>query len=170
MLCQFCKKRDATIHFTNVIGDKVEKIHLCRQCADEKGFDYLKKSNFAMDDLLSGLMSAAAGGAPAGTRNRCPNCGASLSSIMKAGKIGCSVCYGHFADELMPSLRHVHGNTRHRGKAPTRHAGARRRTRIEDLRRELDEAVSKERYERAAELRDEIREIESAERTEGGAS
>ena len=168
MLCQFCKKREATIHFTNVMGSKVEKIHLCRQCADEKGVDYLKKSNFAMDDFLSGLMSAATGAAPAGMRTRCPNCGASLASILKAGKIGCSVCYEHFGTELMPSLRHVHGNTRHRGKAPRRHSGLNRIRRIEDLRRELDEAVAEERYERAAELRDAIREIESPPENEGG--
>ena len=41
MLCQVCKKREATIHFTNVVGSKVEKIHICPHCAEEKGFDYL---------------------------------------------------------------------------------------------------------------------------------
>ncbi|MBN1885945.1 MAG: UvrB/UvrC motif-containing protein [Candidatus Krumholzibacteriota bacterium] len=167
MLCQFCRKREATIHFTNVMGDTVEKIHLCRQCADEKGFDYLKKSNFTMEHLLSGLMSDAAGAAPAGMRDRCPNCGATLASIMKAGKIGCSACYEHFGEGLMPSLSHMHGNTRHRGKIPGRLGGPSRRRRLEDLRRELADAVAEERYERAAEIRDEIRSIGSTD--EGGA-
>ena len=46
MICQFCRKKDATIHFTNVDGNDVQKIHLCRACAEARGFDYLKRSNF----------------------------------------------------------------------------------------------------------------------------
>ncbi|MCK4235960.1 MAG: UvrB/UvrC motif-containing protein [Candidatus Krumholzibacteria bacterium] len=168
MLCQVCKKREATIHFTNVVGKNVEKIHLCSHCAGEKGFDYLKKSNFAMEDLLAGLLGAAAKAAESKKgRNRCPNCGTSYVSFKKAGKLGCSQCYDFFEAQLVPILRSIHGDTRHLGKVPGRfREKVSFKRRISELQDELNRAVEIERYEKAAELRDEIKRIKES-RVEG---
>ncbi len=161
MLCQICKEREATIHFTNVVGSKVEKIHLCSHCAEEKGFDYLKKSNFAMGDLLAGLLDTSA--KPSGKKVKaggCPNCGTSYSSFKKVGRMGCSRCYEYFEKQLMPLLRSVHADTRHLGKVPTRYSkkvSAERK--VLKLQEELDRAVELENYEKAAELRDEIKKL-----------
>jgi protein arginine kinase activator len=169
MLCQICKQREATIHFTNVVGSEVEKIHLCSGCAEEKGFDYLKKSNFTMGELLVGLVdSAGRKGKQRAGADVCPNCGHSYSEFKKAVRLGCAQCYEHFEAQLLPVLRSVHGNTRHIGKVPKRfRASVSRRRRVVELEDELARAIELEQYERAAELRDEIKGLKQS--NEGGA-
>ena len=55
----------------------------------------------------------------------------------------------------------IHGATKHVGKHPQRHQGdSDWQTHLIRLRRELQEAIEEERYERASEIRDEIRRIE----------
>lgn len=157
MICQICRNHEATIHFTNVVGNKVEKIHLCETCAEDKGFDYLKKSNFSMSDLLVGLVdSSVRAGGKGG--NVCPNCGHNYRSFKKSVLLGCSRCYEHFQAQLLPVLRSIHGNTRHIGKVPKRfRAGLKLKRRVIELEEELARAVELEQYERAADLRDEIK-------------
>lgn len=164
MKCQFCKKREAAIHFTNVIDDKVEKIHICRQCAEEKGFEYLKKSNFAKVDLIAGLLKSAVDTADGrGGPGSCPNCGTRYTTFKKVGRLGCPECYEFFQLQLLPLLRSIHGDTRHQGKAPgpVKESFNLKRKVIE-LKEELARAIKKEEYERAAELRDEIKSLEES--------
>ncbi|MCK4538628.1 MAG: UvrB/UvrC motif-containing protein [Candidatus Krumholzibacteria bacterium] len=158
MLCQFCQEREATIHFTNVIGTRVEKIHICQDCADEKGFDYLKKSNFEKGDLLAGLMNLAAGvEKPGKVRKRCSGCDRTYADFRKTGKLGCSQCYEVFRTELDQVLTSIHGDTRHKGKVPERFGQRIDLSRkIHELQRELQNTIELEQYERAAEIRDEI--------------
>jgi protein arginine kinase activator len=169
MQCQFCKKREATIHVTNVENNAVRAIHLCAQCAEERGIDELKKSNFAMTDFVAGLFdSALAASEKEAAPETCPNCGTSYSTFQEMGRLGCSGCYEYFERQLMPLLRSIHGNTRHVGKIPQRfgkQVGLRRKTR--KLQEELDLAIQLEHFERAAELRDEIRKLGESERGEG---
>jgi protein arginine kinase activator len=161
MLCQFCKKREATIHVTNVESNTVRAIHLCAQCADERGIDELKKSNFAMTDFVAGLFDSALAAAEKETApESCPNCGTSYSAFQEMGRLGCSQCYEFFQKQLIPLLRSIHGNTRHLGKIPQRFGKqVSMRRRVHKLQEELDLAVQLEQYERAAELRDEIRKL-----------
>lgn len=169
MICQFCKKREATIHVTNVESSKVRAIHICAQCAEERGFDELKKSNFAMTDFVAGLFDSAFAAAEKGiSPDSCPNCGTSYSAFQEMGRLGCSQCYEFFQQQLIPLLRSIHGNTRHLGKIPQRFArqvSLRRKAR--GLQDELELAIQLEQYERAAELRDAIRKLVETERGEG---
>ena len=157
MICQFCKKREATIHFTNVDGERVQKIHICRACAEEKGFDYLKKSNFEKTDLLAGLLSSALPEKKS-TRRKCSHCGRTYAAFVKTAGLGCSKCYESFGEDVEKVLKRIHGNARHLGKSPRRHCSDKinARRRIRALEDELNIAVGVEDYERAARLRDEI--------------
>ncbi len=160
MKCQICKKAEASIHVTNMVGDKVKKLHLCRKCAEEKGYDYIKKSNFKMGDLLSGLVSSSHKSAEKKEGLVCPNCGLSFSEFERVSRLGCSECYRFFQIQLPPLLRSIHGDTRHVGKFPKR-MGKRLELKrsIDRLRNELDRAVEVEDYEKAAELRDRINDL-----------
>lgn len=161
MRCQFCRKRTATIHFTNVVGSKVQKIHICRECAEEKGFEYLKNSNFEKNHLLAGLMTGSSptegreGTAGAGS---CASCGRTYSAFSKSASLGCSKCYEEFRHGINKVLKSIHGDARHRGKSPRRMCSEKlhARRRMRELKEELNIAVEVEDYERAAELRDEI--------------
>ena len=82
--------------------------------------------------------------------------------------MGCPACYQHFADNLEPLLKRIHGSAVHTGKVPVRSGGTIRLKReIADLRRRLAARVEREEFEAAAGLRDEIRELEDKVRKGG---
>lgn len=168
VLCEQCEKRPATVHLTKIINNQKSEAHLCEECARRKGEPgFFMEPSFGFHDLMANMFDAenAIPHAPdqTGTRpaTRCENCGFSYADFRRAGQLGCSECYETFDRQLEPVLRKLHGSTRHTGKAPARLGGAARtRREAERLRRELQDAVAKEEYERAAGLRDRIRQIE----------
>ena len=84
---------------------------------------------------------------------------------MRSGKIGCADCYETFYDKLLPLLERLHGKTNHVGKIPNSFEEIAKeentQNETEKLKAELDEAVKAQNYEKAAELRDRIKELES---------
>ena len=94
-------------------------------------------------------------------RQSCPVCGITFFEFRNEGRLGCPHDYVRFDAELEPLILNIHGNTKHIGKRPRRAEGdSDWQTDLIRLRRELKEAVEQEYYERASELRDEIRGIE----------
>lgn len=71
--------------------------------------------------------------------------------------MGCASDYALFQDMLEPLLERIHRATEHTGKRPR---AGQLRAEIEQLRQHLEEAVSTENYEKAAQLRDRIRQME----------
>jgi protein arginine kinase activator len=93
---------------------------------------------------------------------RCPSCGYEYSDFKKIGRFGCPDCYEAFEAQLVPMLRQIHGNTHHSGTAPENvQPRVKRRRRVSELKQELARAIEAENYERAAEIRDEIADMES---------
>ena len=39
MLCCICKEKEATVHLTQIAGDKMQKVDLCEECAKTRGVD-----------------------------------------------------------------------------------------------------------------------------------
>lgn len=162
MLCQECRKRPATVHLTKIINGQKTELHLCQQCAQEKGeFEYLFQPVFSFPNLLAGLMGAPASPEVPTVEERCPGCGLSYSDFAQRGRLGCSRCYETFAARLDPLLKRIHGHVQHTGKVPRRTGGlVRVRKEVNMLRNELQRAIEREEFERAAKLRDQIRELE----------
>jgi protein arginine kinase activator len=188
MLCQQCQKREANVHFTRVINGKKVEMYLCEQCAAEKGkFTFSPQLNLV--NFLWGFpgFGANAGFSQAGPREiRCEVCNMSFDDFRKTGKLGCANCYRIFRNNLNPILRRLHGNTEHTGKVPLnvsndsqekpsiksaniKQESTDQEEEIKRLKEELAAAISSERYERAAELRDRIRDLENARKKQGGA-
>lgn len=95
-------------------------------------------------------------------KKTCPVCGITFAEFRQAGRLGCSYDYVCFQEDLEPLLTNIHGTRTHRGKRPTRSAGAPdRQHELIQLRREMQDAIAQEEYERAGEIRDQIREIEN---------
>ena len=117
--------------------------------------------------LLSGFMGSAA---PARQVTRCPGCGASFEDITRSGKIGCAQCYHTFRGQLLPIIQRIHGTAQHKGKVPGSSAlrvtdtnnkiVAVEETPLEEKKRLLKQAIETQDFERAAVLRDEIKELE----------
>jgi len=68
----------------------------------------------------------------------------------------------------MPLIMNIHGETKHVGKRARRsEVSLDEETDVIRLRREMKEATTKEEYERAAKLRDDIRKIEQRKKPPG---
>jgi protein arginine kinase activator len=167
VLCQNCHERKATMHYKQIINGEEQEFHLCEYCAQEQG-NLIAQAMQAFDfnHLLSGLLNMDVSPgitAPPITSSRCDVCGMSYQQFTQVGRFGCPHCYEAFAPRLEPLLRRIQSNTRHTGKVPQR-AGEqlKRQRRLEQLRKELNQAVASERYEEAARLRDEIRRLEQS--------
>ncbi len=171
MICTKCQRRPAVFHATRLVGDTVENLHLCEQCAAEQGdLSLPADAHLAVQQFLASLMGIAGaetGVAQAPPGARCPHCGLAYAEFAQTGLLGCPECYDAFSEQLEPLVHRIHGKGNHAGKFPGRAGAAvQERRRLEERRRELAAAVHEERFERAAELRDEIRALEAAGRPE----
>jgi len=164
MLCQQCQKKVANVHFTQIINGKKIEMYLCKQCANEKGqFGFSPQLN--LGDFLWGIPAFSANtGFPQVKQPeqvRCNVCGMSFEDFRKTGKLGCANCYKVFRDNLSPILRRIHGSIEHTGKIPGKVSKCLKTTNeLESLKTELAAAIEKEEYEKAAVLRDKIKELE----------
>ena len=160
MLCQVCKKREVNVHFKEIIGGEVRELHLCDVCAKEKGLGESFFPGFSLPELMLGLTKLEI--PPSLEKGpQCSGCGISYEEIIKKGKLGCSLCYQNFTEYLDPLLEKIHGKVYHSGKVPKEGKKEDRLDRkVYELRKKLEEAVRKEEYEKAAEFRDELRELE----------
>jgi protein arginine kinase activator len=161
--CKICGKRPATIHYTEIVNNKIVTFDLCVECAEEKGIEVQKGGSYGLGDLVAELIDGTVRDETSKIgRVRCPECGYQFSDFRNIGRLGCPECYRSFEAQLQPLLRHIHGGTIHGGKTPVRlsERGSWGPSIIQ-LRDELARAIEGEDYERAAELRDEIRRLES---------
>ena len=85
----------------------------------------------------------------------CEVCGIKFVEFRNSGRLGCPHDYQEFRDELTPLLENIHGETRHCGKTPRRLPQSKQtQSELIQLRKQLQQAVTKEAYEEAARLRD----------------
>lgn len=122
-----------------------------------------------------------------GQVQQCPACRLTFGSFKTDGKLGCPLCYRAFESQLSSILQRAHeGGTHHSGKFPRRLARisaapdhpasrsqadsdaatdltalAEKARRLASLRKHLTDAVAAEQYERAAQIRDELKQLQS---------
>ena len=157
MLCDICKKNDATVHLTQIVDGKMLKVDVCEACAKAKGVH--DTEGFSPSDLLLGL-GAAEEIKVEGGGTRYPVCGFTQADFKKAGRLGCPECYKTFAEGLEALLKSMHKGTRHVGKVPELLRRSRDLSdRLAALQKKLAEAVEEENFEQAAHLRDQIKQM-----------
>jgi protein arginine kinase activator len=163
IMCKDCGKRPSTVHYTEIVNNQMTSMDLCAECAELRGISVDKQESYGLGDLVAGLIdSAAETESEKMGKVRCPACGFAYSSFKKVGRFGCPECYTAFEKQLVPLLRQLHGSTRHEGKSPkTLGPKAALRQEIVELQESLAKAVTNERYEEAARIRDRIRDLES---------
>ena len=104
MLCQECKKNQATIHLSQTINGQKTETHLCESCAAKLNPFNIKlvlPFQFSIHNLLSGLMQEedAAGVESENYKNLiCPTCGTNYGQFRRQGRFGCPDCYETFGD------------------------------------------------------------------------
>ena len=176
MKCDLCEA-EATVHETQIVNGQVMVRRLCERHAAEVGLTGMAgvpSSGSAATVVLNVQQQA-------GTVLKCPTCGLSYAAFRQHGLLGCSQCYEAFEDKLAPLIERAHqGGTHHIGKTPKRMLAAaqgedpqavekllgsarERAERVALLRKQLEDALAQEQYERAAAVRDELRRYESQE-------
>ncbi|PKG24519.1 UvrB/UvrC motif-containing protein [Niallia nealsonii] len=168
MLCSECNQRPATLHYSKIINGTKTEFHLCEQCAAEKGelFMLNGSSGFSFNSLLANLLNIE----PSFQQIKqnpykkedvlqCKECSMTFSQFLEVGRFGCPSCYETFKEQLQPVLKRLHGgNIEHKGKVPERIGGhILIKKDIGKLKEDLKELINKEEFEKAAEVRDEIR-------------
>ncbi len=160
MLCDKCKKNPATIQITTVINGEKKEEHLCQSCAAATGalnmpefswqnfFPKLVMNDFMPDVKVEEL--------------HCPSCGLQLSQFNKRGLFGCPDCYQTFRSQILPTLSQIQANTTHIGKVPKRGGGDfALKKELNDKKIQLNHLVAEEKFEEAAKLRDEIKNLQN---------
>ena len=186
MVCEACQEKEATVHIQEIVGTRKRVHHLCAECAEAQG---LNSDNLQGLDLAAMLLKMAQKdfvGDPAapettppcpGPVRRCRQCGLTEKEFSRLGRLGCPGCYTAFADLLDPLIREIQTGCRHTGKIPFNSTAAVPPVTPESavpppppvtppagndmlrLEIELKQAVQAEAYEKAAQLRDDIRQL-----------
>jgi len=163
--CQKCD-RQATFHITDLVDGKPKELHLCEECAQKFLTPTEEEASEVMPAMAGLLAQHLAVGETADQlarldQRRCPVCSITFLEFRKQGRLGCPYDYEFFREELEPLLLNIHDQTQHIGKVPKRSPrGGDQQTQLIRLRREMKEAVNTEEYEKASEIRDQIRDIE----------
>jgi protein arginine kinase activator len=162
MVCDHCGENEAIIHLTQIENNEMRTFQLCEECAAAKGLEPGQQAgNLPLTEFLA---QVGRGGESSASQGPCLFCGLKLDEFKKSGRLGCPQCYVSFDPHLKGLLRRLHGGTQHVGKVylPPDPSVAEQQEHLAGLRRKLDRAVQSEDFERAAQIRDLIRTMESA--------
>ena len=174
MLCQKCKKNEATVHIVKIVNGEKQEICLCENCATEADniqvnfllvinikknfpnilnefFQRIDNSNNSKKIDINKKMDIV-----------CKNCGERLSNFQKTGKLGCPQCYNAFRDSLIATIEKNQAGNEHVGKVPKKNeTELTDKKKIAILKEKLQECILLEAYEKAAVIRDEIKSLEN---------
>jgi len=154
--CSICNKQ-ATVHLTQIVNNKIHKMDLCESCAQKKGVT--DPQGFSLADLLS---KTAITQQVEDAQLVCPKCGLQTSDFRRTGRLGCATCFEFFAPILRPVLEDIHVGVTHVGKVPLVAVNRQQNyAKLQRLQNSLARAIEEEAYEEAAKYRDQIKLIES---------
>ncbi|MBN2000274.1 UvrB/UvrC motif-containing protein [candidate division KSB1 bacterium] len=164
MLCEICRSNPATKKIHLIFKGQSKELAVCEECAEQQN---LHNPFSGLSDSLGLLLfeflakSLAQHGDEADDGVRCENCGMSLGDFKQKGAFGCSDCYNSFRPVLIGMLRRIHGSSKHIGSRPQKLINATSAKNLQKLRQQLKQAIAEEKFEKAAELRDIIHDIEN---------
>jgi protein arginine kinase activator len=152
MLCDDCKNKPATIFFKEVLPGKVIELHLCESCAHKRGL--MMDKRLSPIEILQKLLKKRS------TKDEqviCPDCYLSLAEFKRLGRFGCSHCIENFRPHIENLIKQLHQSSKHIGRRPKQ--GVRRSFEVFKLREQLSQALDKEAYEDAAQIRDKLKDF-----------
>lgn len=162
MKCTNCKNNEAVVYIKKNINGKVTEEALCSECAKKNG-------EMSFDNFSNGLFNGLFGYRPTvekTKKTKCDLCGTTFEEIKRTGRIGCAHCYDVFKDELSKVIESIYGNAVYHGslyELPENNSvnDTADKSETEKMKEELRLAVINEDYEKAAVLRDKIKQAEA---------
>lgn len=160
--CSECRK-PIVVRYTEIVGDSIVETSMCADCPL-----LAKRLYGSQAPLMTGLQISAPGGLC------CGNCGISWEAIKTGNPLGCSDCYEVFGDLILVELTattkisskastHKKAMPIHIGRAPGESLEISPSLRLLALNEALKETLSREDYEQAAWLRDQIKALTDSE-------
>ncbi len=162
MLCQICQNKTAEIKISHVINNKKMETNLCKKCAEEKG---MNNPLMNLPKIFGNFITELIGEEFSKTKkesesNKCSKCGTTWEYFQKNGLLGCDNCYKTFQTDLNHVLRRIHGSNQHIGSRPKSCRQIVDDTELDKMKKNLHRAIKQEKFEKAAELRDIIRDVQ----------
>jgi len=177
MLCDRCKKNQATFHKSIYINGKGYETHLCGECAKlvkfedninfdtdfgfnnlDMEFNRLEKSLFNeffnSDNFFAPTMFLEK------NDKKCPKCNSTFNDFLRRGKLGCAQCYDTFEEEIRDMLENMDNPTDFNLDVIDTKKEI---SEIDKLNDKLKKAIAEERYEDAGELKNKINELRNKE-------
>lgn len=160
--CSECKKPIA-IRYTEIVGDTITHTSMCADCPELQR----RLHGTSPRELVANQT-----GNPAGLE--CGNCGTTLEEVKRGHRLGCPDCYTVFEDVLLMELQSANrvparintakkGPSIHIGRSPGEKVAISPSSRLLALNEALKETLSREDYEQAASLRDQIKALTESE-------
>lgn len=175
MKCDICKENEASIHIQEVINNNIKTLHICDDCAKTYGFkNGLMNIGFNLMDFFEKFDPFNSEVPFKNEHNlkqkktliedeniiKCSQCGLSYDEFLEKGKFGCAFCYTAFKEQIKPIIRRIHGKVYHKGKVPKKYKKTLKLMQdLKILNSRLRSAVKKEDFEKAAEIRDKIKQL-----------
>ncbi len=173
MKCDICREQQAVFF----VRTSSSELHLCESCAKKQGYHFSSRKTgggeSSLIDIFAGILSTESNSVHA-----CPNCGILRSEIRRTGRAGCACCYTQFSTDVASLRREEGGLLAYTGSLPESYGAASvedsgkrpasgvdagessRAAEIKFLQDELRLSVGREDYEKAAYLRDRLKELE----------
>jgi protein arginine kinase activator len=151
MLCDECKKNQATYHSIKKINGETSERHLCGECQQK----YAGGGFSSLSGLFSGFNTMFSE-PPRRKTIQCSKCGTTAEQFLKTGFVGCSNCYTDLDEIITPVIKRVQGDVQHTGKMPLGR-GADHGAEYARIKKQLDKAVEEQNFEEAMILRDRMR-------------
>src|SRR3979411_1695759 len=115
MVCDNCGERDAVVNLTTIVNNAVRQLHLCEQCAAERGVETsVATPKHPLGEFLQAGQQQTV--RPRAEAVKCAFCGRTMRDFRATGRMGCARCYSPFEPSMRELLRRVHGSPRHIGR------------------------------------------------------
>lgn len=161
--CGECK-RPVKVLYTEIVGKNITKTAMCEDCPVLR--HKLHGQAIVSNQLIEGLTSLCCGG-----------CGLTLDEVRMGSELGCPLCYEIFSDEIIHELSQIERippkylgpkkpGSLHVGRSPGEQQAIDPSLKLLTLQQTLHETLSREDYEQAAWLRDQIKALEDQTRKE----
>ncbi len=169
MICEKCLNEFANVHLQQIVNGEKTEMHLCSKCAATLGIIY--DDSLSFDDFFQSFVDSfltqqneAINLTDEKQLLICQSCGLTYPKFKSTGRFGCASCYDTFSQDLTAILSSIQAGSVHKGKFPSKYGKEIIKEReIDELKKQLSQAVEKEEYEEAVKLRDKIKNLSAGE-------
>ena len=157
MLCQHCKKNEASYHAVKIVNGVQTETHLCSECRRKLGVDLTSVDTFGVFGDIFGALNGFFGDGLLESAT-CEHCGTTSDRFLRTGRVGCEHCYDKFNTLILPRLQQTQQKIRHVGKTPDKKSNN-PLSEYDKLKMELDKAIEVEDYEKAGRINEQLKKL-----------